>query len=443
MQKNTRFIKILISSIIILSILSIFLIPKIKNKYFPFTTYKKVEVMTTEKYLSDLDYLNKLIVEHFPYLKLKEKEYDLNWDKEYKEARLKIKEVKSDKEFEDLLNKLLEKLKNAHTRLLRDGNEVANIYHRYHSLPSKISKEKVSSFRNPNTINHYDLNNSYIKKLIEKENGKNSLSQSKNFTSKILVPNQVAYGHINQLISKVDGKAYENDLKNIKSFIEECKDYPIFVLDIRGNGGGDSNYWQQLLLPLLIQEGASTKVSVFMKNGPLFPKNLKEQYKKVDSLQENEKEMIFGNYPSDTMKFVSEFPLVSTSKLSVISVPENHFKGNLYLLVDRKVYSSSEMLAAFCKQTGVAKLVGERTGGDGIGSDPFLAVLPHSGIIVRFAKEMGVLENGSINELEQTTPDYIVANPRRKSAYNMDGEWDYKKDNCIKKIFELEDIIIE
>lgn len=49
--------------------------------------------------------------------------------------------------------------------------------------------------------------------------------------------------------------------------------------------------------------------------------------------------------------------------------------------------------------------MGERTGGDGIGNDPYLLGLPNTGYIVRFSKELGVTESGSINEIDKTEPD--------------------------------------
>ena len=83
------------------------------------------------------------------------------------------------------------------------------------------------------------------------------------------------------------------------------------------------------------------------------------------------------------------------------------FKGNIYLLVDDSVYSSSETLASFCKETGLAKLVGTKTGGDGIGIDPIQINLPNSGYVLRFPNNLGVTSSGSINELDKTSPDII------------------------------------
>ena len=77
-------------------------------------------------------------------------------------------------------------------------------------------------------------------------------------------------------------------------------------------------------------------------------------------------------------------------------------------MVDEGVYSSAEMLASFCKETKLAKLVVTRTGGDGIGFDPLKVDLPRTGYVLRFSDGLGLTESGSINELDKTKPDIEV-----------------------------------
>lgn len=79
------------------------------------------------------------------------------------------------------------------------------------------------------------------------------------------------------------------------------------------------------------------------------------------------------------------------------------------MLVDGDVYSSAEAWAVFAKSTGWATLVGERTGGDGIGIDPLIASFPHSGYAFRLPAVMGLTSSGVINEERQTEPDMEVS----------------------------------
>ena len=84
---------------------------------------------------------------------------------------------------------------------------------------------------------------------------------------------------------------------------------------------------------------------------------------------------------------------------------ENKFKGNLYLLVDEGVYSAAEGLANFCKNTKIAKLVGHKTGGDGITLGVINDVMPNSGLVFTYTNTLGYAPDGSINAEKRTVPD--------------------------------------
>lgn len=88
----------------------------------------------------------------------------------------------------------------------------------------------------------------------------------------------------------------------------------------------------------------------------------------------------------------------------------------------------------------MATLVGERTGEDGIGSDPILIDLPNTGYILRFSKEMGVTEKGSINELDYTEPYVAVLNPIKKINFASNGSAILNEDKAIISIIEREGI---
>lgn len=108
-------------------------------------------------------------------------------------------------------------------------------------------------------------------------------------------------------------------------------------------------------------------------------------------------------------KIISEnFDYFHISPLTIKPVDSIGFEGNIYLLVDRGVYSSTESFSVFCKDSGFATLVGETTGGDGIGIDPLLFSLPNSGIVVRFSSLLALNGDGSINEEVQTTPNVLI-----------------------------------
>ena len=82
-----------------------------------------------------------------------------------------------------------------------------------------------------------------------------------------------------------------------------------------------------------------------------------------------------------------------------------HFKGQVYVLVSGAVFSSSEGFAQFCKAIDWASLAGERTGVDGIGSDPAMICLPESAMLMTFPVESGLNYDGAINFEKTAVPD--------------------------------------
>lgn len=84
------------------------------------------------------------------------------------------------------------------------------------------------------------------------------------------------------------------------------------------------------------------------------------------------------------------------------------YKGRIFILVDKDVYSSSEAFTNFSKETNFATIVGTATGGDGIGFAPVYFSLPNSGLVLRMASCMGLNPDGSSNEEFGTIPDIII-----------------------------------
>lgn len=78
-----------------------------------------------------------------------------------------------------------------------------------------------------------------------------------------------------------------------------------------------------------------------------------------------------------------------------------------WVLVSRCVYSASEQFTCFCKQTGWATVVGEQTGGDGLGENPILLLLPDSGLLLEFSNTVGENPDGSM-DVEGTAPDILL-----------------------------------
>ena len=81
-----------------------------------------------------------------------------------------------------------------------------------------------------------------------------------------------------------------------------------------------------------------------------------------------------------------------------------------WLVIDGEVASAAEMFARFCKDTGWAAVAGTAAKGDGLVSAyaPSVVRLNNTGLLFMFFAESGVNEDGSLNVLRGTEPDYFA-----------------------------------
>ena len=78
-----------------------------------------------------------------------------------------------------------------------------------------------------------------------------------------------------------------------------------------------------------------------------------------------------------------------------------------------KMYSSSEYAAMFTKHHRFATLVGQTTGGDGIGSEPLPIVLKNSGLIVRYSPVYELPPDGAGSEEFELN---LISLPRKSES---------------------------
>lgn len=235
----------------------------------------------------------------------------------------------------------------------------------------------------------------------------------------------------------------EKDGAGIRAFLEEVKDYRSIIIDIRGNGGGSTNYWDKKIVPLLTDKPLEMRCYVLFRDSSYLEPFLKNK-------------LVFSYLGLRDIKGLNAvaytpeyyFPDGSGRCMEIVYkvVPDRPvgFNGKIYLLVDDYVYSASESFAAFAKATGWATLVGTDTGGDGIGFDPIPLVLPNSGLIVMFPGEMGLNPDGSVNEEVKTVPDVFVEQSyedfmtqlgSKTNSGDLYGVMEY--DTILRKAYEL------
>lgn len=215
---------------------------------------------------------------------------------------------------------------------------------------------------------------------------------------KLLDPN-TAYLYIKSFINPS-----EEDLERLLGFYKQAEGCDNLIIDISRNGGGSDWYWMAGIVAPNITNEMNCNHTFLVKSG-----KENRQYLESRNFQLTEDMTAVDTLVNINHEDRRELDLCINLKKSV--KPKNSekaFKGNIYVLIDEPVYSSSESFTMFCKKTGFASLVGRNSGGDGGGADPLVIPLPESGLLFRYSTLYSLNDDGSCNEEFGTTPDYVA-----------------------------------
>ncbi|WHY19144.1 S41 family peptidase [Paenibacillus sp. G2S3] len=367
-----------------------------------------VSPLTVEQRLEDFDYMWKIIEENYPFLEVNKRLNGEDWLANKEEYRNKIAAVKTDDEFLGEMTFVLSRLNNGHTNFI-SKDEYPWYLNTY--VQAGFGYEPwINVFQQPNVLARYNqkpLNEQTSSDEISKNN--NMVEEegvrketSGNVEKVIIEPDQIAYLGMRSF----GGHLMEMDSAEIRDFFKQVKDFKTLILDIRGNGGGSSDYWRIHIVPQLINKPI-TYNTYSLYRGDKYADAFMQSRRLTEGLQPiaNIKDEELPKIPPEATTMFKNY-----NKNVDIVTPYHSvgFKGEIYLLLDSAVYSSAEGFAAFAKGTGFATVVGGRTGGDGLGTDPLLAALPNSGYVFRFSLQMGLNSDGSCNEEVKTVPDIEV-----------------------------------
>lgn len=349
--------------------------------------------LSMEEKLEDFEYLYSFISENYPYLKVNERVNGVNWLEEKENFESAIRKANTDELFMKVISKIVQRLNNGHTHVLtRDSFD---FYYSAYADPKNISYTKpwAEVLKNEIVLDWYEINE---EKLVASRSNNKSNSNKSYCKTNTIVPDEVAYIRIYQMNSD----RIEEDGRIIRSYLEEVKDYDKLIIDIRHNSGGSDYYWKKNIVEPLANDELTVDNYVFFR-GEYCKPFYKYRGVNMRPISELDKE-ILDSFPGEIK---TDFDYYDIFTRSINPFNSIGFNGEIYLLVDEIVYSSAESFAAFCKDSGFATLVGETTGGDGIGYDPLFFSLPNSGIVIRYTGELCLNKDGTINEEVHTMPD--------------------------------------
>ena len=194
-------------------------------------------------------------------------------------------------------------------------------------------------------------------------------------------------------------EAVERDRDVIWQAIAQYPDAENIVFDISNNSGGDTGYWMaNIVAPF--GEDQAFDLRMYYRDSPrnrLYVDAIVDAFF-AESLPLEEVEA--------PAAWAEELGLdsVLVHDLQITGEPKIQSNARRWVIVNGVVYSSAEAFVCFCKSTGWATVIGTQTGGDGVGFDPALLLLPNSGLLVRFSIVAGESPGGGMN-IEGTAPD--------------------------------------
>lgn len=404
MKKIFLFI-VMAFSFFMIFLISEYFLENYKEKNIPEKSFK-------EQISEDFEYIFNIIKTQHPLIEALKKEKNYDFLADYEKHKKHILQAKNKTEFFFLLNDVLAKLENEHTHMMTkaDVRYAIGIYSQSNHNDFKWGIYKKLT-RDKKLQKNYEIEIGMTKEQ-EEQARKDEIAKidaqkekTKNVDFFDILDKKLAYISIKELthISLLDS----DETIEIKKYLQKIKKYKGLIIDIRWNSGWDSRYWTNFLLPAIINKNFSLDLySFFKKWEPM------DSYKKTrpNMTEINYKEInkIFPN-SKNLENILDKFAYQEIQSLEVKPDKESiNFEGKIYLLVDEWVYSSAEMLAIFAKYTWFATLIWTNTKWDGIWTDPMIVVLPNTHFAVRYAKQLWIAPNWSINTISGTKPDILI-----------------------------------
>lgn len=384
----------------------IFLIERIYNSKPEFQTMAEASDyygildarFTTREKLRDFKDICITLEAEYPYFNVNQRVHNIDWIGNKKKYKRIIKNTKNDAEFLVAMDNILKELNDSNTFIL-----TRDMYNRYikHYYP-----ERSGVLINERSLARYSFD------------GNLELDPDNNFIfhngpvldTKILIEDELAY-------MKVEAMSYyhiEEDYPKIKSFLKDVEDYDKLIIDIRGNNGGFDEYWENIVKLLINHTYSAEYYSFFKQKSKTSTDTFRvSNITTIRDLDSN----VLEQFPEEIK---TDFNFYKINSIQLSPEEDINFKGKIYLLVDQEVKSSAEKFAAFAKDTGFAKLVGEKTGGGMTFEEIPMVYLPYGGYIITYSKELVLNSDGTINMETKTTPHILVDDTTLNEDFNSD-----------------------
>ncbi len=208
--------------------------------------------------------------------------------------------------------------------------------------------------------------------------------------------------------------ARREESRVIRQFLAQGRDrYGKLILDLRRNSGGSPVYWEDNLIPYLIDKPVECVQYAAVKKGI---------FDRLEAPFRSTRPAMRSFYDSGEFRKVKRNDLPWTDLPGYFNDTEWYFfeirrrylpvKGfdlscQVFVLTDNDCFSATEDFVKTVKQLKLATLVGATTaGGAAAFIEPWLFELPNSHIIFTLEIELAFNSDGKINEIYGTRPDF-------------------------------------
>lgn len=367
--------------------------------------------LTLQQMQEDIDYLWTTMQDNYPCWGLLQRR-GIDAEALYNETREALTGIKGDYEFYNQLDKFIRQFKQiGHLNLIPNNSYFEGFRdlfktHLEESPYMKQAQILYESLNEPVSIQGY-ANLEKLEEQLVALNGSEEQSENAGFetlfadnlTFDILEPDRIAYIKVPHMKNNPPWADHDQFV----DFYAKISGFEHLIIDITGNGGGSSLYWiQNIAAPNLSHPTSTERIFMIPDSQAVI-----EYVRSVDSKRELLPIAQLPELPGleqDDLKYLDYF---YTDRTTYEPTGESAFSGKIWVLIDKKVYSSAEEFAYFCKATGFATLVGTQARGDSGGIDPHPFALPNSGLVVLFHTTYPTNADGSCNTEHGTMPDFV------------------------------------
>lgn len=379
--------------------------------------------LSQEQYLEDFDYLYHAMKENYPYFGVVKRQSGIDIHERYESARKEMERCESDFDFfrltRDFINELdftghiftwnasyyrfsVENWQEFVTEFPENKTHLKPYLEALDNPVSKAGYAAMEAFYEP-VYAEVDKRNGTAPAAPEDETFAAETEELPNVQTRIIEDGNIAYVSIGMF----DMNCYKEDQDKLLDFYKQVSNYNHLIIDISENGGGGMSYYSDLVVAPNIDAPLSVSVYALVKGG-----DINQRFFMDESIAEDEWKPIaqLPKLPDINLDDLADLDFFTDTPYEIApSGSDKLFQGKIWLLVSKINYSSAEYAAMFTKHSGFATLVGENTGGDGIGIDPAYIVLPASGLIVQYSPVYGVTADGTGSEECGTAPDIAAA----------------------------------